>query len=72
MKGLEGKVAVVTGGSSGIGLAVVHAFATAGTKVVISDIQDGTEIARGIKESGGDAIFVRADPVRHLGSRGRV
>jgi NAD(P)-dependent dehydrogenase (short-subunit alcohol dehydrogenase family) len=61
MNGLSGKIAVITGGSSGIGLATAQAFAVAGTKVVIADIEDGTITVEGIKKAGGDAIFVRTD-----------
>ena len=61
MTGHSGKIAVVTGGSSGIGLATAQAFATVGTKVVIADIEDGTKAVEGIKKAGGDAVFVRTD-----------
>lgn len=61
MNGLSNKIAVVTGGSSGIGLATAQAFAAVGTKVVIADIEDGTKAVEDIKQSGGDAIFVRTD-----------
>ena len=37
---LEGKVAVVTGGCSGIGLATVHRFAQEGARVVVADLND--------------------------------
>ena len=37
---LEGKVAIVTGGASGMGLATVRRFLDAGAKVVIADVQD--------------------------------
>ena len=40
MNRLENKVAVITGGASGIGDATVRLFATAGAKVVIADVQD--------------------------------
>jgi NAD(P)-dependent dehydrogenase (short-subunit alcohol dehydrogenase family) len=55
---LEGKVAVVTGGCSGIGLATVRRFAEEGAKVVIGDLDDarGTEVAA---EAGGS--YVHAD-----------
>ena len=61
MNGLSGKIAVVTGGNSGIGLATAQAFAAAGTKVVIADISDGSKTVNDIKKAGGDAIFVRTD-----------
>ena len=61
MNGLSGKVAVITGGSSGIGMTTAQAFAGVGAKVVIADIEDGTKVAENIKRAGGDAIFVRTD-----------
>jgi NAD(P)-dependent dehydrogenase (short-subunit alcohol dehydrogenase family) len=59
----EGKVALVTGGGSGIGQAACHLYAREGAKVVVSDIDDkrGDEMVRTIQEKSGDAIFVRAD-----------
>lgn len=64
MKGLSGKVAVVTGASSGIGLATAQAFAAEGMKVVLADIADGSEAVRTIQKSGRDAIFVQTDVSR--------
>jgi NAD(P)-dependent dehydrogenase (short-subunit alcohol dehydrogenase family) len=58
-----GKVALVTGGTSGIGKATAFEFARAGAKVVLSGRREknGKEIVRQIEELGGDAAFVRAD-----------
>ena len=57
MARLDGKVAVVTGGCSGIGRATVERFVGEGARVVLADIQDdaGAEIARGF----GDAVRYR-------------
>jgi NAD(P)-dependent dehydrogenase (short-subunit alcohol dehydrogenase family) len=48
MSDLKGRVAIVTGGARGIGAAVARALARAGAKVVVSDVNDGGEIARQI------------------------
>ena len=63
MKKLEGKVALVTGGSAGIGRATSLAFAREGAKVVIADINvtGGDETAKMIRDAGGQAIFVQTD-----------
>jgi NAD(P)-dependent dehydrogenase (short-subunit alcohol dehydrogenase family) len=60
---LAGKVALVTGGASGIGRASALAFAAAGAAVVVSDIvpHGGQEVVRLIGEAGGAATFVQAD-----------
>ncbi|MDX2345103.1 MAG: SDR family NAD(P)-dependent oxidoreductase, partial [Acidimicrobiia bacterium] len=53
---LEDQVAVITGGTSGIGLKAAERFIASGAKVVISGRKDGTEIAERI-----GATFVQCD-----------
>jgi NAD(P)-dependent dehydrogenase (short-subunit alcohol dehydrogenase family) len=68
---LDGKVAIVTGGSSGIGHAISVLFAKENAKVVIADIKPAEETMAIIRACGGRAEFVKTDvrdssQVQHL------
>ena len=60
---IQGRVAIVTGGASGIGKAVCKRLAEEGAKVVVTDIQEemGLSTILEIKEAGGIAEFWRHD-----------
>jgi len=59
---LSGKVAIVTGGASGIGRAGAKIMAREGAKIVVADISpSGEKVASDIRASGHDAVFVEVD-----------
>ncbi|NES05644.1 MAG: SDR family NAD(P)-dependent oxidoreductase, partial [Okeania sp. SIO2F4] len=63
MKEFEGKVALITGGSSGIGRATAITFAQKGAKIVIASRREkeSEETVAMIQEVGSEAIFVKTD-----------
>jgi len=60
---LEERIAVITGGGSGIGAATARLYAKHGANVVVSDLNEraATEIVSGIQSDGGKAVFIKAD-----------
>ncbi len=60
------RVAVITGAASGIGRAAALAFASAGARVVVADVNEaeGLGTVAAIKDRGGEGVFVRADVSR--------
>lgn len=63
MNGITEAVAIVTGGSTGIGRATAERFATEGARVVVADVNvnDGERTVETIDDDGGEATFVETD-----------
>ena len=70
MRGISGKVAIVTGGGSGLGEAIGKALAKRGARVVLSDInlQGAERVAEEIAQAGGTASAVEHDTARAVDS----
>jgi NAD(P)-dependent dehydrogenase (short-subunit alcohol dehydrogenase family) len=63
MEKLQGKVAVITGGASGIGKAVAQRAAVEGMRIVVADIEEGplTEVEAALTANGAEALGVVTD-----------
>jgi 3-oxoacyl-[acyl-carrier protein] reductase len=71
---LKDKVALITGGGSGIGRASALLFAQEGAKIVVADVDEkgGRETVDTIEQRGGSAFFVSADVSKSEGAEGMV
>jgi len=73
--GLDGKVAIVTGGASGIGKAVCHTLAEQGARVAVADVNEETGAATAAElkgRYGGNPLFAAADVTDRAGVEGLV
>jgi len=60
-KPLQGRVVIVTGAAGGIGRACAITLAEAGARLVVTDIVDCDETVAAIRETEGEAVFIKAD-----------
>ncbi|MGD9795858.1 MAG: SDR family NAD(P)-dependent oxidoreductase, partial [Acidimicrobiia bacterium] len=58
---LGGKVAFITGASSGLGRVAAELFAAEGAQVFIADMTDGADVVEAIRANGGEAAWARTD-----------
>lgn len=63
MNRVKNKIAIVTGGASGLGKSSAILLAREGAKIVVTDIdeEDGKKVVQRIKANGGEAIFIKQD-----------
>ncbi len=71
---LEGKVALITGGASGMGKVASQLFAVEGAKVVLTDVADdaGDATAIDVTAAGGEALYVHADVSKESDAKAMV
>jgi NAD(P)-dependent dehydrogenase (short-subunit alcohol dehydrogenase family) len=71
---LEGKVAVITGGASGMGMVASKLFASEGARVVLTDVNDeaAEATASAIRGAGGEALSLHADISREADAKAMV
>jgi NAD(P)-dependent dehydrogenase (short-subunit alcohol dehydrogenase family) len=71
---LDGKVALITGGASGMGMVASRLFVAEGAKVVLTDVSDepGERVAESIRADGGEATYVHADVSQESDARAMV
>lgn len=61
MRGLKGKVAIITGAAGGIGKATALRFAEEGANIVVADFADGSGTVQEVEAQGVKAIYVKVD-----------
>ncbi|MDP1728323.1 MAG: SDR family oxidoreductase [Bacteroidota bacterium] len=61
MKDFENKVAIITGGSFGIGRATAIAFAKRGAKITVADYIEDMETVKLVQAAGAEALFIKCD-----------
>jgi NAD(P)-dependent dehydrogenase (short-subunit alcohol dehydrogenase family) len=71
---LDGKIALITGGASGMGRVAAGLFAKEGASVVLTDVADeaGEDVAREIEAAGGQAAYIHADVASEDDARAMV
>jgi NAD(P)-dependent dehydrogenase (short-subunit alcohol dehydrogenase family) len=65
---LDGRICLITGSSAGLGRVAAELFARHGARVVVADLNDGSDTVEAIRSAGGEGTYVRCD----VGDEGSV
>lgn len=72
MRGLQGKVAIITGAAGGIGKATALRFAEEGANIVVADFADGAQTVQEVEAKGTKAVYVKVDVTNETDAKAMV
>lgn len=72
MRGLQGKVAIITGAAGGIGKATALRFAEEGANIVVADFADGAQTVQEVEAKGTKVVYVKVDVTSEADAKAMV